>query len=163
MKRILKKSMQHKFPFIGLTYVRKYLLLVLIVRVFSADAQEANHWIFGKNVHIEFKKDSLYQYTFGDVNWLEGTSSISDSLGKLIYHTSNDFIRKSNNQKITPELWVDEGSTQGVLILKHTGAERFDFFTSLRGGWSLYSNTSQNSYVDRRVKLAFNGGESNKQ
>ena len=56
---------------------------LFIVIPCCCSAQQANHWVFGKNVHLEFRKDSVIQNRITDVDWLEGSTVYSDIQGNL--------------------------------------------------------------------------------
>ncbi|MFT7590094.1 MAG: hypothetical protein ACI9UJ_000001, partial [bacterium] len=65
--------------------MRLTLLLFLLVLSQWSFAQHANHWIFGKNVHIEFNDDTILQHrSIASYSQIEGTAAYSDSLGKLV-------------------------------------------------------------------------------
>ena len=104
--------MQHKCMYKYLYTVQRtmkfifaYLLVSLSIVSYAQlpetnpTANFGNHWIFGRNVHLEFSDDTIYQYEISDMDWLEGTGNYSDSsdtyyIGKS---SSGEFLRKVNS------------------------------------------------------------------
>jgi hypothetical protein len=164
--------MQHKCIYKYLYTVQRtmksifaYLLVSLSIVSYAQlpetnpTANFGNHWIFGRNAHIEFNGDSIYQHRISGVDWLESSTSISDSLGRLIYYVAGDDIVNSNGNSLSPRLYTDPSATQGVVIIKHTESDSFYFFTSISNGWNPYSILYKDSFNTYRSQFPFEGGE----
>lgn len=122
-------------------------------------AQHANHWIFGKNIHLEFRGDSIIQHPISNVKQLEGTATYSDSFGKLLYYVPNDTIYRSDNSTITPPIYAHESATQGVIILKHTDSKAINFLTSNPVGSCRHSIILNDTFLLYRKRFPLLGGE----
>jgi len=98
---------------------------------------EANNWYFGRNAGITFNTNPPTALLDGELDTLEGCSSISDSSGNLIMYTDGQTIW-DREHNIMPNanyfggtgLFGDPSSTQSGLIVPHpTQANLFFVFT----------------------------------
>ena len=146
-----------------LKYFCTVILLVLLSNI--AFAQHANHWTFGKNIHLEFKNDTVYQYSINNANWLEGTSTYSDSSGNLKFYTfsagnkGGGLFRYPNTSMYPHKLSLgDESSTQGWLIVQHPESKTTQLFFSTKE-YSTISVILDSIVQDSVIRLPFLGGE----
>ncbi|MFT6003957.1 MAG: hypothetical protein ACI8UQ_001094 [Bacteroidia bacterium] len=155
--------MQHKWNCKYLYTVQRtmkfLLILVFLVLSLSSFAQQANHWVFGKNVHLEFRKDSVIQNRITDVDWLEGSTVYSDIQGNLIYYKAASEIRDSSNKVVSPQVGGGHDATQGSLLLKHLEASPYYFLASGRSGGCGFSTIVSDSIDIYISKFPFLGGE----
>jgi hypothetical protein len=122
-----------------------------------------NHWIFGRNVHLEFTDNDVKQYPI-TFNWLEGTSSINSAFGNLRYYiTSSDdddsFVADSAGTIIGSSIYGSSSSTQGHLILRNTESDKFYFFQSNAAGATRYSIVENDTFSEYLIRFPFKGGE----
>ncbi len=118
--------------------MRKALFLFLILISSSLLAQgEANNWYFGNNAGITFNTNPPSALLDGELNTLEGCSSISDTGGNLLFYTDGRIIWDKNHQ-IMPNadyfggtgLNGDPSSTSSGLIVPHpTNPDLYFVFT----------------------------------
>ncbi len=107
----------------------KHLLCILILfystsKLFAQG--EANNWYFGNNAGITFNTTPPSALLDGELNTLEGCSSISDSSGNLLMYTDGQTIW-DREHNIMPNanyfggtgLLGDPSSTQSGLIVPH--------------------------------------------
>ena len=89
-------------------YLLKFTLL-LIVSFFcsglDANAQNPDikrtwHWYFGNGAGIDFSSGSPVPYLNGKLHTYEGCSSISDTLGNLLFYTDGDTVWNKNHQSM---------------------------------------------------------------
>lgn len=99
------------------------------VREYGLQDQRANVWYFGQNAGIDFNPlpDPPVAVT-GPVTSPEGSATISDRNGQVIFSTDGIHIYDKNNADITPApnppgLGGDPGATQSVLIMPVPGDE----------------------------------------
>lgn len=119
--------------------LRRYIFLISLFLVyFFASAQgEANNWYFGRNAGISFNTNPPTPILEGQLNTLEGCSSISDTSGNLLFYTDgrtiwdrNHTIMPNANYFIGTGLHGDPSSTQSGLIVPHpTLADIYFVFT----------------------------------
>lgn len=100
----------------------------------------------------------MIQHRISGVNWLEGTSTISNKNGELQFHASTSSLKRSDNSNLEPTIFGAPSSTQGYLILKHPESSINYLFESARGtpGYFTFNN---DSFVDYLVLMPFSGGE----
>ncbi|HCY83170.1 MAG TPA: hypothetical protein DHV22_16985, partial [Xanthomarina gelatinilytica] len=95
-----------------------YFLLSINFCVFSQE--EASNWYFGENAGIQFANDgSITVLNDGQLNTIEGCSSISDSNGNLLFYT--DGITVYNRQHTILNngfgLMGDPSSSQSAIVV----------------------------------------------
>lgn len=120
------------------------LLLFMLFGLKHAMAQkQGNMWFFGDHAGLDFNSGSPVFAAGGQTyllsNHNEGTASISDSAGNLLFYTNGEKIWDRNHQ-VMPNgdtLLGGASSTQSSLIIAQPGSSRFfyvfttdDFFTS---------------------------------
>src|SRR5687768_9450754 len=114
----------------------KYLATAFLVSCATIAAQaqgEQNNWYFGKSAGINFTGDSAVAVTNGRLFTEEGSASISDKNGNLLFYT-NGITVWNRNHKVMPNgngLLGGKSSTQSALILQKPGSETiFYIFTT---------------------------------
>jgi len=141
------------------------LALHLVLMHKSLAQKEASNWIFGDRAGLRF--GSCGTYSLGDNTMYaeEGTASISDTTGKLLFYTNGLTIWNHQNQIIEngklPLHWTIENSydsttiSQAALIVEDPGKqnEYYVFLTSPRTG---HISDGRFSYV--KVDMAANQG-----
>ncbi|QCR24782.1 PD40 domain-containing protein [Pontibacter sp. SGAir0037] len=104
----------------------KHIIVALSLSLsgFSAAAQgETTNWYFGKNAGIAFKPDTAIVQTNGRLITEEGSASISDKDGNLLFYT-NGITVWNRNHRVMPNgngLMGMKSSTQSALILPKPG------------------------------------------
>lgn len=94
------------------------------VKICTQNPQQSAKWYFGSNAGIDFKGGSPTPLTNGKLNTLEGSSTISDERGKLLFYTDGVSIydrdgnpMKTRNPADTARLRGSPRSTQSALIV----------------------------------------------
>jgi hypothetical protein len=113
---------------------------------------EADNWYFGVFAGLNFSTSSPIPLSGGQVYTSEGSASISDSAGNLLFYT--DGVTVWNNQHLPMPngtgLYGGTSSTQAALIAKQPGSDSLYFiFTTDEAG---YSNGCCYSIVDRSLQ-----------
>lgn len=108
-------------------------LTILVITAFGVHAQnEANNWVFGKGVRLDFNSgEPVPSYLPGTIDMREGTSSISDSKGNLLFYTDGRKVWNRNNKLMhKPGALLPGGasSTQSALIVP-CGCNKYFIFT----------------------------------
>lgn len=131
------------------------LILALFCCVVAADAQvnRANRWFFGAQAGIDFSSGQPVADTSAMTS-IEGSSTISDSRGKLLFYSDGETLWDRNHRP-TPNstgLIGDMSAAQSSLLVPKPGdSTAYYLFTTLRG-----SNGSQGglyySVIDTRLR-----------
>jgi hypothetical protein len=106
----------------------KHLAVALIFCCASVTAQaqrEQNNWYFGKGAGLNFSGDSAKVVTNGRLYTEEGSATVSDKEGNLLFYTNGVTIW-NRNHKVMPNgngLLGGNSSTQSALILPKPGSE----------------------------------------
>jgi hypothetical protein len=123
-----------------------------------------NHWIFGRNVHLEFANDTLIQHRINGVDWIEGGASIQTDSGLFFFKGLGQYGKiQSDEFELFPYPYYGfMSSTQGELLLKHTESLPVYSFVSASDnteGYSFYSKFIDSIFSVKFDRLAFHGGE----
>lgn len=114
-------------------------LLILLCNVFSYAQQEASYWYFGQNAGLQFDAETgtVTAVIDGQINTLEGCTSISDATGNLLFYTDGQTVWNQNHQ-IMPNgdyfggtgLLGDPSSTSsGLIVPKPQDLTQYYIFT----------------------------------
>ncbi|CAL2101843.1 conserved protein of unknown function precursor containing a type B C-terminal secretion signal [Tenacibaculum sp. 190130A14a] len=100
--------------------MKKLILLLFLHSSIILTAQnEANFWYFGRNAGLDFSTGVPVALTNGQLNTLEGCSSISDQNGNLLFYSDGIQVW-DRNHNLMPNgtgLLGDNSSTQSGLIV----------------------------------------------
>ena len=93
---------------------------------FLSNAQnQTNHWLFGNNAYLEFKNLGVENRIESNLTAKNGTSSISDINGNLLFYTNGSEVWGKNHGRmrtpnsgpgVLPTLDSDPENTQGCII-----------------------------------------------
>ncbi len=123
---------------------------------------EANNWYFGINAGISFNSNPPVALTDGNMNVLEGCSTISDSAGNLLFYTNG--IRVWNrNHNVMPngnDLKGGSSSTKSSIIVKKPGSK--SIYGVLTVAHRFESPRLQYSEVDMTLQSALGDINTNK-
>jgi PKD repeat protein len=118
--------------------MKKLLTLILLLTKFSADGQNTNnYWYFGLNAGVYFDSLGIHAMA-GNINAAEGTASISDGCGLLLY-TDGDTVWNQNHQMMQNGFDIGgkcatfnrSSSTQAALIIRQPASDSiFYIFTT---------------------------------
>jgi hypothetical protein len=117
-----------------------------------------NHWIFGRNVHLEFTDTGVIQHTISGINWLEGTSSISDTLGNLDLYIASQEL-KDNQSNFVGQVLGSNSSTQAYLLIKPLESKKYHLLSSSLSGNCRYRYVDENFNMFETKHLPFRSGE----
>ncbi len=121
--------------------VRLYAFLcaaffLLVTLSLSAQSKRANNWYFGNGSSIDFNTSPPSVARISPMVQLEGTASISDESGQLLFYT--DGMRVWNRQhRLMPNgtgLRGDETSSQSALIIPKPGSSSL-YYLFTAPGW----------------------------
>ncbi len=122
----------------------KKTLLVLLVSVFcfenSFGQKQNNIWYFGDNAGVDFASGSPVALSNGQTNTLEGTSTISDANGNLLFYTDGVTVWDNTHNAMLNGFGLSGSfsSTQSALIIPQPGSSvlYIIFTTAALGGAS---------------------------
>lgn len=113
----------------------KNLSLLLIFTLsfqFAQSQKEAWNWNFGNHAGINFSSGSPVSFSGTAINQMEGSASISDSLGNLLFYTDGISVYTASNT-LMPNgtgLMGDNSSSTSAIIIKQPGSNSiFYLFT----------------------------------
>lgn len=102
----------------------KALIFLFIISIASAFGQgEFNNWYFGSNAAITFNSGSPQSFGGNQIDSYEGTASVSDCQGNLLFYTNGNVVYNKNNQLMSggSGLSGSTGNTSPALIVKRPG------------------------------------------
>ncbi|HKR05946.1 MAG TPA: T9SS type A sorting domain-containing protein [Bacteroidia bacterium] len=105
------------------SYIPLLLFLILLSSASSAQ-HEADNWYFGYNAGLSFATSPPTVLTGGQVHVYEGSSSISDAAGNLLFYSDGQSVW-DRNDSVMPNgtgLYGNWSSTQSCLIVKKPGS-----------------------------------------
>ncbi len=126
------------------------VLVILAMSVCTINAQDAaNHWIFGRGAKIRFNPGPTAT-TVTTINTLEGSSSISDPNGNLLFYTDGRTVWDRNDNQMPNGFGLkgSPSSTHSALIVPCSCNKYFIFTTSAAEPPNKYADGLQYSVVD---------------
>lgn len=129
--------------------------LFLIIPFFCQAQKQGNIWYFGKQAGVDFNTNpptpllngQTYFYPFG---WNEGSSTISDSSGNLLFYTNGMKIW-NKLQQVMPNgdsLMGNASSTQSSIIVPLPGSNQFFYVFTTDAQENNYQNGLRYNVVD---------------
>lgn len=105
-----------------------FSFLLLLVAITTHAQKEANYWYFGRNAGLDFSTNPPTPIK-GELNTLEGCSTISDKNGNLLFYsdgttvwTKNHTIMNYTDGSKADNLLGDPSSTQSALAIPKPGS-----------------------------------------
>lgn len=137
------------------------ILLVFFLMPGTFWAQrEAWNWQFGNQSGIRFNDNSAPVGITSAVNTLEGTSSISDDMGNLLFYTDGVSVWNKNNQ-IMPHgvgLMGLASSTHSALIVRKPGSQNLYYIFTADGNANALNHHMENGYRYSIVDMNLDNG-----
>jgi len=151
------------------------LFTTLFCLAFTFAQQEASYWYFGQNAGLRFNagNGTVTAITDGQINTLEGCTSISDTTGNLLFYTDGRTVWNQNHQIMTngdyfggTGLLGDPSSTSsGLIVPKPQDPTQYYIFTvdephQLNAGAfpNQYTGTYQGGTTAPEADDGFNNG-----
>ena len=115
MSQILHRPLYFKFNF---------LIIFLFITNFLFSQGEANIWYFGHQAGLDFNSGSPVALTNSKMVTDEGSASISDASGKLLFYTDGTAVWNSLHDTMQNgfDLYGDPSSTQSAVIIQKPGS-----------------------------------------
>jgi gliding motility-associated-like protein len=135
----------------------KFLLLntfFLVCSLSSFGQYPGNIWYFGQNAGLDFTTQPPTVLTDGMVNSIEGSATMSDLNGNLLFYTDGVTVWDKNHEIMEngEGLFGNPTTTQGALILKQPGVNQFFYI------FTCSEFASVNGFCYSIVDLSQNGG-----
>ena len=148
------------------------LLLIQVVTITKCFGQaETDKWYFGYNTGLDFSSGVPVNFTGSQMNQFEGSASISDTSGNLLFYTDGMTVWNHNNNIMVngTGLFGGSSSTQSALIVPLPGSDSiyYVFTTSnqLAPGGFCYSivdmtlQSGDGEVTDKNIELLSVGTE----
>ena len=114
--------------------MKRFILATILLTPHLLFSQKENNiWYFGNNAGIDFNNGSPVALTNGALSTSEGSASISDASGSLLFYTDGQDVWNKNHDVMPngSELMGHWSSCQSALIVKRPGADSvFYVFTA---------------------------------
>lgn len=139
--------------------MKSFLSILTFFIVLTAYGQkEANYWYFGEKAGLDFSTGSPVVLNDGELNTLEGCSTISDKDGKLLFYSdgttvydSTHQVMKYSNGLLANNLYGDPSSTQSALVVPNPIDENIYYIFTVQA----YGGNGFNYYT---IDISKNGG-----
>ncbi|MDN3493440.1 T9SS type B sorting domain-containing protein [Winogradskyella bathintestinalis] len=115
------------------------IIFLLLTNAFTHAQNEASYWYFGQNAGLQFNAQSgtVTPLSNGQINTLEGCTSISDTDGNLLFYSDGQTVWNSNHQIMSngdyfggTGLLGDPSSTSsGLIVPKPNDPNKYYLFT----------------------------------
>ncbi|MDQ1265610.1 MAG: hypothetical protein QG635_761 [Bacteroidota bacterium] len=139
--------------------IRNILIAVCIMTLSSYNLysqKEANNWLFGERAGITFNTADGKPVCISDgaLSTLEGTASISDKNGNLLFYTDGDRVWNRNNDRMPngKGLMGDVSSTQSAIIVKKPGSENIYYI------FTIAAQAGKNGFRYSMADMSMDGG-----
>ncbi|MFN8283403.1 MAG: gliding motility-associated C-terminal domain-containing protein [Chitinophagales bacterium] len=146
-----------------------FLFSILFISLNINAQREADNWYFGQRAGVSFTSGAPVAVTNGQLNTLEGCSSISDASGNLLFYTDGIQVWNRNHVVMSngTNLKGDPSSTQsGIIVPKPGNPNIYYIFTvDMQGGMALFAGGDadgvSNGFMYSEVDMTLNGGLGN--
>jgi hypothetical protein len=138
-------------------YILAYsLLLFWCFCTVSLTAQTGNNWYFGNQAAISFNTSPPTVLYNSQMSTIEGSSSISNGAGQLLFYTNGVVVYNSNHQVMAngTGLLGHRSATNAALIIKKPGNDPLYYIFTSDAAENSYNNGYRYSIVD----MSLNGG-----
>ncbi|BAO74529.1 T9SS type B sorting domain-containing protein [Winogradskyella sp. PG-2] len=111
------------------------LIFLLLVTCFVSFGQnEASYWYFGQNAGLRFdaQAGTVNAVTDGQINTLEGCTSISDADGNLLFYSDGSTVWNRNHQIMVNGTGLkgdDSSTSSGLIVPKPQDSDFYYIFT----------------------------------
>lgn len=141
----------------------RYSIFITLLFLFNAlpgiAQNEYKKWYFGSSAAVDFTTGVPTPILNSSLYALEGTSSIADASGNLLFYTNGTLVMNANNVQMPngSGLLADYSSTQGALIVKNPmNSNQYYIFTVSDFGGT--QPTSCDCFVYSIVDMTLQGG-----
>ncbi len=135
--------------------IRRFIYLFVFLPLLSKSQKQGNIWYFGAQAGLDFNytppspllNGQTYPYPLG---WSEGSTSISDSSGSLLFY-SNGMKVWDKLQSIMPHgdsLMGNASSTQSSIIVPQPGSSRYFYLFTTDAQENNFQNGLRYSIID---------------
>ncbi|MBI1184342.1 T9SS type B sorting domain-containing protein [bacterium] len=131
---------------VGKYLIIAYLMLFSCEGVSSQNIMQTANWVFGERTWLAFKEDGSFTLNGIKHNSVEGTATISDESGRLLFYTNGIELYDSNQTLLADDLNSDLTCTQSSIFLKINSKKGYYLITNNVGG--LYY-----SFIDYSAKF----------
>ena len=139
-------------------YSRIFALSInfLLFSNISYSQKEGNIWYFGFNAGIDFNSGAPVALTNGALRSNEGTASICDEMGGLLFYTDGVWVWNRNHVRMLNGFGLlgNSSTTQSALILKKPGSATLYYIFTL----DAVENNSVNGFRYSIVDMSLQGG-----
>jgi gliding motility-associated-like protein len=106
-----------------------FVLIAIVCFGVSYSQNESNIWYFGSHAGLDFNSGSPVALTGGQIDTIEGVSSISDTNGSLLFYTDGMTVWNKNHMVMQngTDLAGDYSSTQSAVIVPRPGSDSIYF------------------------------------
>ncbi len=129
------------------------LAVIGFLSIINADAQQQDwNWYFGNNAALNFSSGNPTSVSGSALATQEGSASISDAIGNLLFYTDGSSVWDRNNNYMPSAIGTllgDGSSTQsGVIVQKPGSSTLYYIFTADQGGYGGPNQGINYSIVD---------------
>jgi hypothetical protein len=137
-----------------------YILLWLLFNfclIKSSYAQQGNVWAFGYHYGLDFNSGSPVFFDTTSINYIEGSSSVCDSAGQLLFYTDGNKVWNKLHQQMSNGYGMANGTStsQPAVVIPIDNSSLFYIFTS-ESIWS----SGPNSYSQLKYHIVDMSGNS---
>ena len=137
-----------------------YILLLLLFSlclIKNNYAQQGNVWAFGWHYGLDFNSGTPVFFDTTSINYSEGSASVCDSVGQLLFYTDGNKVWNRLNQQMTNGFDMANGNstTQPAIIIPIENSTLFYIFTT-ESLWEI----APNSYSQLKYHIVDMSGNS---
>ena len=120
----------------------KLLLSIILLSLLGSSSfsqQQAWNWYFGQNAALNFSTGSPVAIAGSAISTYEGSASISDGAGNLLFYTDGSTVWNINNTAMPNGFGLlgNSSSTQSAVIVEMPGSDSLYYiFTADQGGYA---------------------------
>lgn len=138
-----------------------FISLFCIFFVISKGQKEyTNNWVFSDSIKLNFSTSNPSATKVDGFSCLEGSSSISDNLGNILFYFDGSTVWNANNEVMLNGIGLFGGysTTQSSIIIKIKGFESIYYLFTLTDGINDPINDKKNNLYYSIIDMSINSG-----
>lgn len=130
----------------------------------TPEAKRANHWYFGNGAGLDFSSGSPVAVTDGKLHAKEGSATMSDLNGNLLFYTDGDTVWDKNHNVMPNGAGLagcgnfNNSSNQGVLVVPMPNSDSIYYVFTNDCGGNLDENFGALGFNYTVININLNGG-----
>jgi hypothetical protein len=125
--------MKNNYSYLKFLFGKAFFFTFILCSCFATAQNEGSVWYFGSNAGLDFNTNPPTPLINGQINTLEGSATIADANGQLLFYTDGTKAYDKNHNLMpngTAGLGGDSSSSQSAVVVPYPGnSDKYFLFT----------------------------------